>query len=255
MDITVENVSHRYGDKLALSGVSFEVRDREILALLGPSGCGKSTLLAIIGGILAPSEGRVTVSRDIPADCLNPFTYIFQDFALLPWRTVRGNVGFVLEHHPLSAAERRARVDEALARIGLIDFADAWPAQLSGGMRQRVGIARAFVVAPALLLMDEPMSALDAQTRELVAEDFMRLWGERPTTAVLVTHNLQEACDLADRVVVLSRRPGRLREIVTIPVPRSERRTPAAAAEMMATQQRIWALIRDEAASAERELE
>src|SRR5215470_2166722 len=160
MDLIVEGVSHRYGAVAALDAISLSVREGEILALIGPSGCGKSTLLGIMGGILAPSAGRVMVAGAPPPGSLNPLTYIFQDFALLPWRTVEGNVALVLEHHPLLRAERDARVADVLARTGLSEFRAAFPKQLSGGMPQRVGIARALAVKPAVLLMDEPLSAL-----------------------------------------------------------------------------------------------
>ena len=211
MELVAEGIGHRYGELVALEGVDLRVGAGEIVAVIGPSGCGKSTLLGIIGGLLQPSEGRVFVEGALPPDSLNPFTFVFQDFALLPWRTVAGNVALALEHHSMSPSERRERVDAALRRIGLGEFRDAYPRQLSGGMRQRVGIARALVVRPAMLLMDEPLSALDAQSRELLMEEFLALWlGER-VASVYVTHNLAEALRLADRIVVLSRRPGRIK--------------------------------------------
>ncbi len=253
IELVVEGVSHRYGALAALEGVDLAVRRGEILALIGPSGCGKSTLLGIMGGILEPSAGRVVQHGRPAARSLNPFTYVFQDFALLPWRSVAGNVALVLEHHPLSRGEREARVAAVLARTGLGDFADAYPRQLSGGMRQRVGIARALVVEPEVLLMDEPLSALDAQTRELLMEDFLALWRSQAASAVYVTHNLAEAIRLADRIVVLSRRPGRVREIVPVEVPRPERGDPAAAARLAALHEHLWGLIRTEAHEAERE--
>jgi NitT/TauT family transport system ATP-binding protein len=207
-----------------------------------------------MGGILAPSAGRVLVAGDPPAHCLNPFTYVFQDFALLPWRSVEDNVALPLEHHKLSSAERARRVSDVLARTGLSEFRAAYPKQLSGGMRQRVGIARALAVNPAILLMDEPLSALDAQTRELLMEDFLRLLlGER-LTAVYVTHNLSEALRLADRVAILSRRPGRLREIVSIDMPQTERTGTTAQANLAALHERLWGLIKAEAQVAEREV-
>jgi NitT/TauT family transport system ATP-binding protein len=214
MPLHIEKVSHRYGPVEALDGIELDIADGETVVLIGPSGCGKSTLLGILGGLLQPSAGRVTLSGPPPAESLNPFTYIFQDFALLPWRSVANNVALALEHRALSATERNNRVAAALALTGLGEFAAAYPRQLSGGMRQRVGIARALAVLPAVLLLDEPLSALDAQTRELLMEDLLAIWAREKSTRVYVTHNLEEAARLADRVVVLSRRPGKVREIL-----------------------------------------
>jgi NitT/TauT family transport system ATP-binding protein len=255
MPLHIEKVSHRYGEVEALAGIELDIADGETVALIGPSGCGKSTLLGILGGLLRPSEGRVTFSGAPPADSLNPFTYIFQDFALLPWRSVAGNVGLALEHRPLSAGERRERIDAALALTGLGEFAAAYPKQLSGGMRQRVGIARALVVRPAVLLLDEPLSALDAQTRELLMEDLLAIWARERSTRVYVTHNLEEAARLADRVVVLSRRPGRIREVIGIDVPVAERGRAQHAGLLLDVHDRLWSLIRDEAATADREMQ
>jgi NitT/TauT family transport system ATP-binding protein len=254
MDLIAERITHRYGDLLALEAVDLEVRTGEIVALIGPSGCGKSTLLGVLGGILAPSEGRILQRGAVPTECLNALTYVFQDFALLPWRDARGNVALALEHHGLAAAEIERRVAAVLARIGLGEFAGAYPKQLSGGMRQRVGIARALVVNPAVLLLDEPLSALDAQTRELLLEDLLRLWLETRFTAVYVTHNLAEAVRLAHRVVVMSRRPGRVREIVEVPIAQEERERVAAAADLKRLHDRLWALIKAEAQLAERQV-
>jgi NitT/TauT family transport system ATP-binding protein len=254
MELVAAGVGHRYGATEALAGIDLAVPAGETTVLIGPSGCGKSTLLAILGGMLRPSAGRVSLNGTPPAGCLNPLTYVFQDFALLPWRTVADNVALGLEHHPLSAAERRARIAEALALTKLADFAGAYPKQLSGGMRQRVGLARAIAVRPAILFLDEPLSALDAQTRELLLEDLLAIWQRARTTAVWVTHNLDEALRIADRVVVLSRRPGRIKEIVRVDFPLAERAAPARADAMARLHARLWSLIRDEAATAEREV-
>jgi NitT/TauT family transport system ATP-binding protein len=254
VELVVEQVSHRYGDLTVLETIDLVVREGEILALIGPSGCGKSTLLGIMGGILQPDAGRVLVRGTAPSGSLNPLTYIFQDFALLPWRTVEGNVALALEHHNLSKADLEGRIADVLARTGLSEFRSAFPKQLSGGMRQRVGIARALAVRPAVLLMDEPLSALDAQTRELLMDDFLALWLRERTTAVYVTHNLSEALRLADRIVVLSRRPGRVREIVTVDLPQAERTAAAAQSRLAELHDRLWALIKAEAQVAEREV-
>jgi NitT/TauT family transport system ATP-binding protein len=253
-ELVVEDVSHRYGALAVLEDIGFTLRQGEILAIVGPSGCGKSTLLGILGGLIAPARGNVFVAGAIPSGSLNPFTYIFQDFALLPWRTVAANVRLPLEHHPLSRAQRDALVEDALARTSLSDFAHALPKQLSGGMRQRVGIARALVVRPAVLMLDEPFSALDAQTRALMMEDFEGIWARENTTAAYVTHNLEEALRMADRVMILRRRPGRIREIVCVPVPRGERGAPAAARELARLHERLWTYIREEAEIADREI-
>jgi NitT/TauT family transport system ATP-binding protein len=252
MDLIAEHISHTYSGLTVLDDVSLTVSSGEIVAILGPSGCGKSTLLRIIGGLEQPTTGAVFTSGAPAATTLNPLTYVFQDFALLPWATVTENVELALRHHPMTAGERATRVASALARVNLSDFAGAYPKQLSGGMKQRASIARALSVDPAVLLMDEPLSALDAQTRELLMDDLVRLWAETKFTAVYVTHNLAEAVRLGHRVVVLSRRPGRIREIVTIDVPLDQRREGHPA--LIAARDQIWALIRDEAATADREL-
>ncbi|WP_050631569.1 ABC transporter ATP-binding protein [Bradyrhizobium viridifuturi] len=255
MDLIADHISHRFGALDVLDDVSFQVAAGEIVAIVGPSGCGKSTLLSILGGLLRPSKGAAELRGAPPAGSLNPLTFVFQDFALLPWNTVEENVAFPLLHTGLSVGERRAVIDDALRRTGLSDFRAAYPKQLSGGMRQRVGIARALAVRPAILLMDEPLSALDSQTRELLMEDFVRLLADGAMGAVYVTHNLEEAVRLADRVVVLSRRPGRIREIVTIPMTRAERGTADARGRMAALQGELWSLIRTEAIDAEREVQ
>ena len=255
MDLIADHISHRFGTLDVLDDVSFTVRAGEVVAIVGPSGCGKSTLLSILGGLLLPSHGAAELRGAAPAGSLNPLTFVFQDFALLPWCTVEENVEFPLEHTGLSPGERRAVIDDALYRTGLTDFRSAHPKQLSGGMRQRVGIARALAVRPAILLMDEPLSALDSQTRELLMEDFVRLLADGAMGAVYVTHNLEEAVRLADRIVVLSRRPGRVRESVTVPMTRSERGAAEARSQLTKLQGELWSLIRNEAIDAEREVQ
>jgi NitT/TauT family transport system ATP-binding protein len=255
MDLIADHISHRFGALDVLDSVSFTVGAGEVVAIVGPSGCGKSTLLSILGGLLLPSSGAAELRGAAPVGSLNPLTFVFQDFALLPWCTVEDNVAFPLSHTGLTVSEQRAVIDDALRRTGLTDFRGTYPKQLSGGMRQRVGIARALAVRPAILLMDEPLSALDSQTRELLMEDFVRLLADGAMGAVYVTHNLEEAIRLADRIVVLTRRPGRVREVVAIPMTRSERGAIDARSKLLALQNELWSLIREEAIDAEREVQ
>ena len=252
MDIRLDAISHSYDDFEVLRDITLDIPAGRIVCIVGPSGCGKSTLLRFIGGLERPRAGRVLQVGEPPAGCLNPLTYIFQDFALLPWRTARGNISLALEDHKLSRREREEIIADVLARTGLSDFAGALPRQLSGGMKQRVAIARALAVRPACLLMDEPLSALDSQTRELLLDDLQGLWERERFGAVYVTHNLAEAVRLGHQVVVLSRRPGQVREIVEIDMPLSERK--ARGPELEAHQARLWELMREEAMAADQEI-
>ena len=252
MDLRLDHVSHLYGDTEVLRDITLDIPSGRIVCIVGPSGCGKSTLLRMLGGLERPSAGRVLQVGTPPPDCLNALTYVFQDFALLPWRSVAQNVSLVLEDHRLGRDRREAIVTGVLARTKLSDFAHALPKQLSGGMKQRVAIARALAVNPAVMLMDEPLSALDSQTRELLMDDLITLWTREPFTAVYVTHNLSEAVRLGHRIVVLSRRPGQIREIVELDRPLAEREP--GDADLEATQGHLWSLMRNEAAAADAEL-
>ena len=247
--IAIRGVTHRYKSLQVLDGIYLDAEPGRVLVLVGPSGCGKSTLLGIIGGLIRPDAGEVVVEGHVAEDCQHVMSPVFQDFALLPWRTVAGNVALVLGQLP--APQRRARVAEMLALTGLESFASSWPKELSGGMRQRVGIARALAVRPACLLMDEPLSALDAQTRALLLDEFAELIGRAGTTTVYVTHNLAEAVRLGHRVAVLSRRPGRVRDVIEIDRPLAGRAEDDP--DLLRVQSQLWRLIRDDAAAAERE--
>lgn len=252
MDLVVDKLSHAYGNVTVLQDIDLTIPDGQIVCLVGPSGCGKSTLLRMIGGLERPTQGEVRLLGEPPRDTLNPLTFVFQHFALLLWRNVEDNIRLVLEDHRLPRAEVTRIIADVLARTRLTDFAKALPKQLSGGMKQRVAIARALAVRPACMLMDEPLSALDSQTRELLMEDLVSLWTREPFTAVYVTHNLAEAVRLGHRVVVLSRRPGRVHDVVDIDIPLQDRR--AGMSELEQTQSHLWELMRREAEMADMEL-
>ena len=252
MDLRVENLSHFYNDLEVLRDLNLTIPHGEIVCVIGPSGCGKSTLLRLLGGLEKPSKGQILQLGEAPSGSLNPLTYVFQDFALLPWRTVEGNIRLVLEDHGLSGRQMDEIVTDVLDRTRLSEFRKALPKQLSGGMRQRVAISRALAVRPAVMLMDEPLSALDSQTRELLMDDLISLWTRQPFTSVYVTHNLNEAVRLGHRVVVLSRRPGRIREIVDIDIPLSDRHLGDPVLEEK--QKQLWDLMREEAMAADKEL-
>ncbi|MGB8932363.1 MAG: ABC transporter ATP-binding protein [Anaeromyxobacteraceae bacterium] len=208
----------------ALEDVSFEVAEHEIVCLLGPSGCGKSTLLRMVAGLERPCGGDVLVGGQ-PVPAPGPSRgMVFQDHALFPWLDVTRNVAFGLEVAGVPPAEAARRVDHLIGLTGLRGFERAYPHQLSGGMKQRVGIARVLAVRPSVLLMDEPFGALDAFTRAELQEELVGLWRREPFTMLFVTHDVGEAVFLADRIVVMSRRPGRVKALVPVPLPRPRRR-------------------------------
>lgn len=258
MRIVVDHIGKEYVSRsgqrvVALSDIQLEIGDEEFVVLVGPSGCGKSTLLNMVGGLLAPTTGRIYFEGE--GEEREPRVgIVFQEVGLFPWRTVAENIGFGLEETPLSLAERRDRVEYYIEMVGLKGFENAFPNQLSGGMRQRAGIARTLAIRPDLLLMDEPFSALDAQTRTLMQEELLRIWERQRLSTLYVTHNIQEAVYLADRVVVLSRRPGRIVEILHIDLPRRDRDAEAVAHRFNAYCEKIWRLIRKDAEDALREV-
>ena len=222
--IAISNLSHRFEidgrEVLALADISLEIDDGEFVAIIGPSGCGKSTLLNIISGLFAPSTGRVTVDGR-PVTGLNPrIGYMFARDALLPWRTALANVEFGLELRGGAVRERRERAQELLRVAGLQGFEASYPSQLSQGMRQRVALARTLAIDPDIVLMDEPFGALDAQTKLVLEDEFLRIWERHRKTVVFVTHDLFEAIAMADRVVVFGAHPGRIKSIVGVDLPR-----------------------------------
>ncbi len=203
-----------------LERTTVAVESGEFVALIGPSGCGKTTLLNMVSGLVVPVTGQVLINQRVPRMGAPNVGYLFARDALLPWRSAEENVGLPLELRGIGKTERRAIVSRSLAAVGLGDFAKAYPAQLSHGMRQRVALARTLAPEPDTLLMDEPFAALDAQTRMALQEQFVRLWEDQGSTVIFVTHDLAEAIALADRVVVLSRRPGRVKAEFAVQLPR-----------------------------------
>ncbi len=253
--IVIEGVSHLYRPPvgrpvLALEDVSLEVRSREFLALLGPSGCGKSTLLYLIGGFLPTERGRILLDGEPIADPGPDRGIVFQHFALFPWKTVRANVLYGLEKMRLPREAREKRAQSFIDLVGLAGFEDSYPSQLSGGMKQRTAIARTLAIDPKILLMDEPFGALDAQTRHLMQSELLAIWRRSRKTVIFVTHDVQEAVYLADRVAVMTARPGRIKTIVDIRLDKSD---PAIAKSkaFIDTVDEVWGLVRDEAIKAQ----
>ncbi|VCU68716.1 Aliphatic sulfonates import ATP-binding protein SsuB [Pigmentiphaga humi] len=203
----------------ALDDVSLSIEDGEFVSVIGASGCGKTTLLRIIGGFEQADAGCVQISRDPKASGLATST-VFQEESLFPWLTAEQNVGYGSRIRGVPAERRKALVDYFIGKVGLTAFRGSYPNQLSGGMRQRVSVARAFANEPEILLMDEPFGALDEQTRLVLQEELLKLWSEHRRTVVFVTHNLDESITLSDRIVVLSARPGRVRAVIPVDLPR-----------------------------------
>jgi ABC-type nitrate/sulfonate/bicarbonate transport system ATPase subunit len=223
--LSIDGVSKAYGEHgLALAEATLSVQPGEFVSLVGPSGCGKSTLLAMIAGLLAPDAGSIAMHGAPVTGPGEGRAVVFQDAALMPWLTVRHNVEYGMRAQGVGRAERRRRADDAIEMVHLSHVAERHPHELSGGMRQRVSIARALVLRPEVLLMDEPFSALDAQTRTILQDELQRIWLETRPAVVFVTHNLLEAAFLADTVYLLSAHPGRIvqRYDVDVPRPRDE---------------------------------
>ncbi len=249
----IERVSQVFGDARgtgrihALDAIDFALLPGEFFSVIGPSGCGKSTLLDIVAGLLAPTEGRVTFEgREVRGTVPDGIGIVFQEDASFPWLTVWDNVAFGLRRRGTDAAEIRRRVDYALKFMGLSDFARHHPAQLSGGMRQRVCIARTLVLQPRLILLDEPFGALDQQTRLVMGEELLRVWRETGATVMLITHGLDEAAMLSDRIGVMSARPGRFLEVLETGWPRERDSRIVSEQRFGEITSRMWTHLRDE---------
>jgi NitT/TauT family transport system ATP-binding protein len=228
---------------VALDGIDLEIGDDEFLTILGPSGCGKTTLLNIIAGFDRATSGDVRLDGEAILKPGPDRGVVFQEYALFPWLTVEQNIEFGLRERRIAKAQRRARVRDQIASVGLSGFERRYPQELSGGMRQRVAIARALVNDPKILLLDEPFAALDAQTRTLMQQELLRVWSAARRTAIFITHNIEEAILLGDRVVVMTARPGRIKEIVQVDLPRPRDVT---SADFNETRRRIGSMLESE---------
>lgn len=235
--LSVEHISQSFekdsGESTnALEDVNLEIKDGEFVCIIGPSGCGKTTLLRIIAGLDTPDSGQVTLDCDTITVPDPRRGMVFQEYSLFPWRTVMENITFGMEMQRVSQTQKSKSAEEYLKLVGLEQFRNSYPYELSGGMRQRVAIVRALANEPSVLLMDEPFGALDAQTRNLLQQELLQIWSKKKITILFVTHSVDEAVYLADRIMVMSARPGKVKEIVTVTLPRPRDRTSRQANEL-----------------------
>lgn len=235
----------RNGIVPALEDVTFRVTEREFVSIVGPSGCGKTTLLKLLAGLLTPTSGQIIFGEEA-ADGRPRNALVFQEHGLFPWMTVMDNVAFGLEMRGVARQERHDQARAFIERVGLASFAHSYPHELSVGMRQRVGIARAFVADPHMLLMDEPFGSLDAQTTLVLQEELLRIWEDYQKLVIYVTHDIEEAVLLGDRVLVMTGRPGRIREEIPIPLGRPRDMLSVERPDVMEIKWHIWKILEDE---------
>ncbi len=231
----------------ALGGIDLDIREGEFFAIVGPSGCGKSTFLEIVAGLIKPTSGRIFIdNKPINGPDLNR-GIVFQGYALFPWRTVLGNIAYGLEEKGIPEQKREDICGKYITLVGLAGFENHYPYQLSGGMKQRVAIARVLAYDPDILLMDEPFAALDTQTREMLQAEVLRIWNETKKTVLFVTHNIEEAVFLADRIAVMSARPGIIKQIIEVPLVRPRFEEQRTSEGFMIVRKEVGRLVREEA--------
>jgi NitT/TauT family transport system ATP-binding protein len=248
-DVVIHHRRQRYGDMLlAVDGATLEVGEGEFVAIVGPSGCGKTTFLNAVDGLIPLTSGSLTLDGKRIERPGHDRGMVFQQPSLLPWRTVTGNIMYGAELLDLPKGEARQRAKRFIDLVGLTGFEESYPLELSGGMQQRANLARALAVDPEVLLLDEPFAALDAQTRETMQQELLRIWNETRKTAVFITHDIVEAVYLADRVIVFSARPGRVKEVLKVDVPRPRDLRVKRDPRFLEIETRIWESIREEAA-------
>jgi len=251
--LTLRNVNKVFGDPgngaalvPAVDDVALDVRAGEFFSIIGPSGCGKSTLLRVIGGLIPATSGELIVGTERVAGPHPWIGMVFQEESTFPWRTTLGNVEFGLEMRGVAVDARRRKAKDMISLVGLSGFEDRYPSELSGGMKQRVAIARALVLEPKILLMDEPFGALDEQTRIILGEELMRIRDQLKQTIILVTHNINESVQLSDRVMIMTARPGRVKEIVAIDLPQPRDSSIIASDRFGKLVAKVWNALREE---------
>jgi NitT/TauT family transport system ATP-binding protein len=249
--IVVSGAGKRYGALQVFQGVDFEVGERDVLTIIGPSGCGKTTLLRCIDGLIPLTEGGITMDGEPITAPREGVAMVFQHFGLFPWKTVFQNVAYGLKLAGASRAEIDEKVPGFINLVGLSGFEDYYPYQISGGMQQRCGVARALAVEPRVLLMDEPFGAVDAQTREILQFEMLRIWEARPTTMVFVTHAIDEAVLMGDRVMVLKGRPSSVHEVIEVDLPRPRDRSTLLHPRFAELREHVWSTLMKEAKEAE----
>ena len=250
MDFAIADERGRKQQIAALQDFNLDIREGEFFTLLGPSGCGKSTFLNVLAGLARKSGGSISIDGQ-PASGINREQgVVFQGYALFPWRTVLENIEVGLEIRKIPKRERRETAEQFLHLVGLSGFGQRYPHELSGGMRQRVAIARSLAYSPSLLLMDEPFAALDAQTREILQSELLRIWEQHKTTIVFITHSLDEAIYLSDRIAVMTHRPGRIKSVLDIALPRPRPAEIRHAPAFVQLREQAWDVLRDEVAFA-----
>lgn len=252
--IVMSGAGKRFAALEVFRDINLEVGEREVLAIIGPSGCGKTTLLRCLDGLIPLTEGEITVEGERVTGPRQGVAVVFQHFGLFPWKTVFDNVAYGLKLAGASRAEIEEKVPKFISLVGLTGFEDYYPYQISGGMQQRCGVARALSVEPRVLLMDEPFGAVDAQTREILQFEMLRIWETRPTTMVFVTHAIDEAVLMGDRVVVLKGRPSSVHEIVEVDLPRPRDRSTLLQPRFAELREHVWGTLMADARRAEREL-
>jgi NitT/TauT family transport system ATP-binding protein len=253
--IRVRGLGKRYGDLEVFRNIDFDVGAREILAVVGPSGCGKTTMLRCIDGLIQHDAGEIRVGDQVVTEPIAGVAMVFQHFGLFPWKTVFDNVAYGLRMAGVSKADIERKVPDFIKLVGLGGFEKAYPYQMSGGMQQRCGLARALAVEPSVLLMDEPFAAVDAQTREILQFELLRIWEERPTAMIFVTHSIEEAVLLGHRVIVLKGRPSSIHETIEIDLPGPRTRATLREPRFAELRERVWNTLMSEARAAEFQLE